>query len=268
MRLPPDYHTHTPLCRHATGSPTELAARAVEAGLTELGFSDHAPMPRDDFDEWRMKDGELDQYVAQVEAARQAFPQLTIRLGLEVDYLAGCEDWIRSLATRYPWDYLIGSVHYLTPLWAIDSPLQMSGWRSRDPFAVWSDYFTCLAQAARSGLFDIIGHADLCKKFCIIPTQDCTPLYEQFVAAARESGVAMEINTSGLRRDCKELYPGPRLLTLAAQAGVPLTFGSDAHAPGEVALNFPEAIRAAKAAGYHQSWRFEGRRREAVELGD
>lgn len=79
MRLPPDYHTHTPLCRHAVGEPAELAARAVQAGLSELGFSDHAPMPRDDFDDWRMKLSELDRYVSQVEETRRAFPALRIR---------------------------------------------------------------------------------------------------------------------------------------------------------------------------------------------
>ena len=187
MRLPPDYHTHTPLCRHAVGQPAELAQQAQRIGLEELGFSDHAPMPRDDFDDWRMKSSELDLYVAQVEETRRAYPQLRIRLALEVDYLPGCEDWIKELAARHPWDYLIGSVHYLSPLWAIDSPYQMSGWRTRDPFEVWSAYFERLAQAAESGLFDIIGHADLCKKFCFYPREDCTPLYHSF-SGSRQAG--------------------------------------------------------------------------------
>ncbi|MCX6913127.1 MAG: PHP domain-containing protein [Verrucomicrobia bacterium] len=97
MSLPADYHTHTPLCRHATGEPTELAAQAVRLRLKELGFSDHAPMPRDDFDDWRMRAADLDQYVARVEHARHDHPNLVIKLGLEVDYLPGCEDWIRDL---------------------------------------------------------------------------------------------------------------------------------------------------------------------------
>lgn len=268
MSLPPDYHMHTPLCRHAVGAPAEYAARAVAAGLGEIGFSDHAPMPRDDFDCWRMKLEELDLYVAQVEETRRAFPSLRIRLALEVDYLPGCEDWIRQLAARHPWDYLIGSVHYLSAWWAIDSPFQMSEWRTRDPFEVWSAYFDLLARAAASGLFDIIGHADLCKKFCFYPKQDCEPLYARFVAAAAGSGVAMEINTAGLRKDCRELYPGPQLLGMAVRAGVPLTFGSDAHAPEEVGLNFGEAVAAARAAGAASHARFEGRRALVEELRD
>src|SRR3989442_2553282 len=103
MHFPADYHTHTPLCRHASGQPTELAAQALRLGLTEMGFSDHSPMPRDDFDDWRMKATELKQYVASVEQARRDHPGLEIRLALEVDYLPGYEDWIRELAAMYPW---------------------------------------------------------------------------------------------------------------------------------------------------------------------
>ena len=268
MRLPPDYHTHTPLCRHAVGQPAELAAQAVKAGLEELGFSDHAPMPRDDFDDWRMKQSELDLYVSQVEETRRAFPALRIRLALEVDYLPGCEDWIRELAARHPWDYLIGSVHYVSAWWAIDSPHQMSTWKNHDPFEVWTAYFDHLAQAAETGLFDIIGHADLCKKFCFYPREDCTPLYARFLEAAKRRDVVMEINTAGLRKDCREIYPGPRLLEMAAAAGVPITFGSDAHAPGEVGMDFPRAIVAARGAGYRSYCRFEKRRRQQVELED
>jgi histidinol-phosphatase (PHP family) len=95
-------------------------------GLSELGFSDHNPMPEDDFDDWRMKASELDIYVQKVERARQEFPNLSIKLGLEVDYLPGYEEWIRELAGRHSWDYFIGSVHYISPPWAIDNPNQMS----------------------------------------------------------------------------------------------------------------------------------------------
>ena len=111
MQLPADYHMHTPLCRHATGEPSEYAAKALERGLDEIGFSDHSPMPKDDFDDWRMLPGELEDYLERVARARRDFPGLEIRLGLEVDYIPGQEDWIRELAARHPWDYFIGSVH-------------------------------------------------------------------------------------------------------------------------------------------------------------
>ena len=255
---------HTPLCRHAVGEPVDYARRAVELGLTEIGFSDHSPMPRDDFDDWRMLDRQLDEYVARVQIARKTFPQLTIRLALEVDYLPGHEDWIRRLAARQPWDYFIGSVHYISDSWDIDNPAKISEWKKRDAFEVWSAYFARLTQAAESKLFEVIGHADLPKKFGIRPAQDCTPLYKTFLQAAAGSGCAIELNTAGLRKDCREIYPCPALLQLARKKGVPITFGSDAHAPAEVGMNFAEAVALARNSGYTETCRFQGRQRESV----
>lgn len=266
MTLPADYHTHTPLCHHATGEPVELAAQAVRVGLPELGFSDHNPMPNDDFDDWRMRASDLEHYLANVREAQRKYPQLSIKLGLEVDYLPGYEDWVKELANNYPWDYLIGSVHYLSDSWAIDNPQQLAKWKSRDTFEVWTAYFERLAMAAESRLFDIIGHADLCKKFCFYPKQDCTALITRFLDAARRTGVAIELNTAGLRKECKEIYPSPEILNLAFQAGVPITFGSDAHAPAEVGLNLAEAVQLARSVGYKHSLRFTKRVRESVSF--
>ncbi|MCW5550817.1 MAG: histidinol-phosphatase HisJ family protein [Verrucomicrobiae bacterium] len=266
MQSPPDYHMHTPLCKHASGEPVDYARHALALGLTEIGFSDHSPMRRDDFDDWRMLNQQLDEYVENVRRAQSEFPQLTIRLALEVDYLPGHEEWIRDLAARHPWDYFIGSVHYVSDDWAVDNPHKLAEWKHRDPFEVWSVYFERLTMAAASGLFQIIGHADLPKKFGHRPTRDCTPLYEQFLTAARQNHCAMELNTAGLRKDCQEIYPSRALLELAFQHNLPITFGSDAHAPTEVGLNFAEAIQLAHAVGYRESGRFRQRRCELVKF--
>jgi len=264
MSLPPDYHMHTPLCRHATGEPEEYAKRALELGLQEIGFSDHAPMPQDDFDNWRMNTGQLDEYVANVRRAQQDFPQLTIRLALEVDYLPGYEDWIRGLAARHPWDYFIGSVHYVSDDWAIDDPQKLSEWKHRNADEVWAVYFERLAQAAETGFFEIIGHADLPKKFGHRPSRDGAPLYEKFLSAAKKHNCAIELNTAGLRKDCREIYPSRQILELAFQKGVPITFGSDAHTPGEVGMNFADAVQLARQVGYRKCCRFAQRNRDLV----
>lgn len=266
MNWPADYHMHTYLCRHAVGTPSDLAAQAVKLGFDEIGFSEHNPMPRDDWDEWHMFQGDLDNYVAQVEQARRDFPQLRIKLAMEVDFIPGQEDWIRALAAKHPWDYLIGAVHYVGDAWDFDNPHKLSEWKRRDPFEVWTAYFERLTQAAASGLFEIIAHADLCKKFCFYPKEDCTPLYTRFVAAVKQNDIAMELNTAGLRKDCREIYPSPTLVQLAAREGVPITFASDAHAPGEVGANFTEAIALARSAGYTHTARFTQRQREMVKF--
>jgi histidinol-phosphatase (PHP family) len=264
--LPADYHMHTPLCHHAVGEPVEYAARAVELGLREIGISDHSPMERDDFDDWRMYFSNLDEYVEKVRRAQREFPQLHVKLALEVDYLPGYEDWIRELAGRHPWDYFIGSVHYVSDAWDLDNPKKLSEWKKRDPFEVWTAYFERLTMAAESQLFDIIGHADLCKKFCYVPVQDCTDLYERFLRSAATNDVAIEINTSGLRKDCKEMYPNAQIVQMAADMNVPLAFGSDAHAPREVGLDFAGAIELAKKSGYTHWRRFTKRKSEQVKL--
>lgn len=257
---------HTPLCRHATGEPTELAAQAVKLGLGEIGFSEHNPMIRDDFDDWHLLSADLDTYVEKVQQARRDHPQLTIKLALEVDFIPGHEEWIRRLAARHPWDYFIGAVHYVSDSWALDNPSDLSGWKNRDAYDVWTAYFERLTLAAESGLFEIIAHADLCKKFCFYPKQDCTPLFTKFLEAAKRHEVAMELNTAGLRKDCKEIYPSAPIVNLAKQLGVPITFASDAHAPGEVGMNFAEAVALAKSAGYTHYCCFTQRRREEARL--
>lgn len=259
MNLPADYHMHTPLCCHAVGRPVDYAAHALKVGLREIGFSDHAPMPRDDFDDWRMKSSELDEYVEMVREAQRDFPQLSIKLGLEVDYIPGYENWIRDLAARHSWDYFIGSVHYVDEGWDIDNPKKLSHWKQHDPDEVWELYAARLTQAAASGLFESIGHMDLAKKFCIYPTKPLVPMFDTFLRTAAAKGVAIEINTAGLRKDCREIYPSQSLLKAAAAAGVKIVFGSDAHAPEEVGLNYTEALQAAKLAGFSECQQFSSR---------
>ena len=103
IALPADYHMHTPLCKHAEGAPVAYARRALSLGLPEIGFSDHSPLPRY-YDDWRMLDEEFPTYVGLIEEARQAVPELPIRLGLEVDYFEDGQDWILELSGRVRWD--------------------------------------------------------------------------------------------------------------------------------------------------------------------
>ena len=266
MRNVADYHMHTPLCRHAAGEPVEYAAKALKAGLPEIGFSDHSPMPKDGFDDWRMLASQLDEYVEKVQTARRTHPALSIKLALEVDFIPGYEDWIRELAAKHPWDYFIGSVHYVSGHWDVDNPYRLAEWKNRDTFQVWSEYFERLTQAAHSGLFEIIGHCDLPKKFKHIPTQDISPLYRRFLETAAQKDVAIELNTAGLRKDCKEIYPSRRILEEAHRLGVKITFGSDAHSPEEVGADFDQAIQLATTVGYSEACRFEKRHRSLVRF--
>jgi histidinol-phosphatase (PHP family) len=259
-----DYHVHTPLCRHATGWPVEMAARAVELGFTELGISDHNPMPGP-FDDWRMEIAELPKYLEAVQEAREQFPQLKIRLGLECDYLQGEEAWIEELAAMADWDYLIGSVHYLPEGWEVDHPKYI-GRHAGNSEAIWDSYWATYRACIRSGLFDFVAHPDLPKKFGHKPVGDLSRYYEPTIQALADAGMAFEINTAGLRKKCCELYPADAFVHLAHKAGVPLLINSDAHAVEELGAGFSSGVQMAWNAGYRQVARFEKRVRHLVSL--
>lgn len=260
-----DYHIHTPLCRHAAGWPIDYARRAVELGLEEIGFADHNPMA-ETFDDWRMEIAELPRYLASVEEARAAFPQLRIRLGLEVDFLEGREGWIEELAGMADWDFLIGSVHYIAPGWDVDNPKWIGRFRERPVEEVWELYWRAYEKCIRSGLFDFVAHPDLAKKFGFRPEGDLRRFYEPAIAALAETGTAFEINTAGLRKECRELYPAPEFVAMAREAGVPLLINSDAHDPAELAAGFEAAVDLARGAGYTETLRFSRRVSTAVPL--
>ncbi|MBK1883307.1 histidinol-phosphatase HisJ family protein [Luteolibacter pohnpeiensis] len=264
--MPADYHTHTPLCRHAEGEPEAYIDAAIAAGLTEYGISDHAPMLPEPFDDWRMFEAELPEYYNWIERARaRAVGRLEVRAGLECDWLPGCEKWIQNLSERYAWDYLIGSVHYLGG-WDFDNPKWLGRWAESDVEHVWAEYWKSYAAMAESGSFDILGHPDLVKKFAYRPTGDLDRFYEPVIDAIATSGAVIELNTAGWHKPCEEAYPAPRFLELARSAGIGLVISSDAHTPGDVARDFPAAIQLAKAAGYTETVLFHQRRRRVESL--
>jgi histidinol-phosphatase (PHP family) len=260
-----DYHVHTPLCRHAKGWPVEFAAWAVELGLGELGFADHNPMP-EKFDNWRMLREDLPRYFEEIEKARAAFPQLTIRLGLECDFLPGRESWIEELRGMAEWDYFIGSVHYLQDGIEVDSPQSIRRYANGETEAIWAAYWPTLERAIRSGLFDFIAHPDLPKKFGFVPPGDLRRFYEPVIVALAETRTPFEINTAGWRKECAEQYPARQFLELAHAAQAPLLINSDAHAPEELAAGFDQAVALAKDVGFTQTVRLQKRAISFVAL--
>ena len=221
-RLP---HAHR--LTDGTGVPLDYARIALERGLDEIGCSDHAPLANRETD-WHMKVSDLDTYVGWVRDAQTKLPQLPIKLGLEVDFIPECQDWVRELAAMYPWDYFLGSVHYLG-----EFPVDRSAedWKNEDIEGRWREYFNVWTQAARSRLFDSLAHPDLPKKFNFRPKTDFTKVFEDALHAVAESDVAIEVSTAGLRKPCKEIYPSEAFLSIAHRLNIPITLGSDAHCP-------------------------------------
>lgn len=248
--LPPDYHTHTRRCGHAVGTAAEYVEAARARGLAGIGVCDHLPLIGRRDTELTMAVSDLDDYVAEVLELRHAYPGYVL-LGIEADYEPETFDEVRALLESYPFDYVIGSVHFLDG-WAFDDPRTTAEWAGREVLDVYLRYFERVGEAAESGAFTILGHLDLVKKFGHRPPEPPQAAMQALVERVSRTRVAVEINTAGLRKPVAEMYPGPDLLALLYRSGVPLTFGSDAHRPEEVGTDFVGAVAYARSAGYSE----------------
>jgi histidinol-phosphatase (PHP family) len=257
-------HCHTPLCKHASGSPSDYAAVAEQRGLKGIVITCHGPLPDGMGIEHRMAPEEFDEYVDLVAAAREEFAgRVDVRLGLESDFLPGYETWAEKLHARVPLHHVLGSVH-----------MQTTYYRERyftpDSFAYQQTYFEHLAQSAESGLFDTLAHPDLVKNEA--PQQWQFSRIEPFIQRALDriakTGVSMELNTSGLNKALPEMNPGPRILGFMRERGIPVVIGADAHRPTRVADRYEQALRVLDELGFETVSYFLDRRRNEVPIAD
>lgn len=244
----PDYHTHTSRCGHAEGTAVEYVEAARARGLAGIGICDHLPLVGRRDAELTMDSSDLDDYVGEILELRRTYPGYVL-LGIEADYEPETFGDVRAILDAYPFDYVIGSVHFLDG-WGFDDPRNAAGWAERDVLDVYLRYFERVGEAAESGAFTILGHLDLVKKFGHRPQEPFEEAMSTLVRRVAAAGVVVEINTAGLRKPVAEMYPGAHLLGLLRKNGVPLTFGSDAHRPEEVGADFVAALECARVAGY------------------
>ena len=259
-----DYHMHTRLCGHAVGEPEAYVERALRVRLSEIGFSDHAPLVSHEDARYTMNRSQLPLYHQMIEKAQKQYKDFTIKLGLEADFVPGFEKETKKILDGYAYDFVIGSVHFIDR-WAFDDPEEKVKWRDKDINTVYRDYYKLLRQSAQSGLFDIMGHVDLVKKFGHRASVDLTPEVETTAKVFKKTGVTIEINTSGLRKPVGEIYPSLSVLKIYGRAGVPITFCSDSHDPNDVGRDYDKARDLALAAGYKEYRVFKKRKVERVE---
>lgn len=265
-----DYHVHTARCGHAGGATRDYVLHALSRGLTEVAITDHVPLyflPGDDPDPGlAMTRAELPGYVEEVLALREEFRgRIDVLLGLEADYAEGHEEALRALLAPWEWDVVLGSVHYVAGGW-IDAPGAGARHEREGSATLWNEYYRLLAKAASSGLFDVLTHFDLPKKFGHRRPPECEAAEDAAVAAAAAAGVGVEVSSAGIRKPVGEIYPAPGLLGKLVAAGVPLVFSSDAHAPVEVAWGRERCVEAARAAGAAEQVTFRKRRAARLPL--
>jgi histidinol-phosphatase (PHP family) len=272
-----DYHIHlrpdeseTTAERHFTAANVErYRAAASERGIAELGVSEHVYRFEQALEVWRhpfWQENARDDLDAYCEFVRE---QTDLRLGIEADFVHGREDRMANLLQARPFDYVLGSVHFLRE-GAVDME-DYGVWESgRSAEEIWRRYFETLGEAARSGLFDILAHPDLVKVWGPkrpLPPGDLRRYYELALDGIAESGIAIEVSTAGLRKRAGELYPAPEFLQMCVQAGAPVALSSDAHRPEEVGADYGQALELLSRVGVTELCVFERRARRMEPIG-
>jgi len=285
-----DYHLHlwphsrrdAPLALDQVAAYCERAQRAgvVEVALTEhlfrfvqadrllAGFWDDEDVPshlRDSMAEyWRFHVGaDLDDYVETVlEAKRQGLP---VVLGLEVDYYRGRMDDVARLLAGYPFDVLLGSVHWVGG-WRfddLDDAVSMAEWSARKVDECWDAYTDAFSELAATRTCDVLAHPDVIKVAARVPDHT-KEWWDRLAEAAAASGMAAEVSSAGWRKPAGEQYPAEGLLARFAARGVPFTTASDAHHLSHVADRVDDLRALLDSAGVRQLTGY--RRRQAHTL--
>lgn len=255
-----DYHMHS-ILSDGMDSYEDMVLMAIAKGLDEIGFSDHVCLKPVD---WAVRIEDIPVMTRQILDLKSKYiDQIRIRYGLELDYFPGQETALSKLIERIPVDYVIGSIHFIGD-WNFDTDQSLYGKWSNDK--LYAKYFKLVQQAANSGLFDIIGHLDIIKKFRIYPETNQDQLFEDTIKIIKANNLVVELNTGGLDRPCAEFTPGLKLLELCYKHHVQVTISSDAHSAEQIARHYESAISLLSQIGYSEIIGFNNRIRRIIRI--
>jgi len=261
-----DYHTHTKLCNHAKGEPRDYVLSAISKNLSEIGLSDHMPLPGDFDPDHRMKIEEFEIYRSWYrEVVGEFGDKIKIRFGIEAEFIESEIDFISDFIRHGDFDYVIGSIHFIGE-WNIASHKQSWRWEEQDVNAVYESYYQIMKKLVSSGLFDVIGHFDMIKKFGHKANDDFEDLIREIFSMIKRNGLCVEINTSGLRHKVSEIYPSFKILELVKEYDIPVTLGSDAHDPGDVGRDFRMAYELVERYADGKISVFDKRERKEIKI--
>lgn len=268
--LPLDAHLHTRLSPDSDVAIDSYAQQALERGIAEIAITDHV-----DFEPGAPAFGyttfaDRERIIRQA-AERWGSQGVTIRFGVELTYDRSWEEDIRTHLANHAYDFTIGSVH--DRVRSVYAAANVRGWLAGQSLkAVVAPYFDEVEAAARSGLFDAIGHIDVVKRYLYphIKPADLArapELYEPILRALVDSGTALEINTSGLRHPVGETYPAAAVVARFKElGGRAVTVGSDAHRTDHFAWALADGYRHASDAGFDALTFRRGGERIAVAI--
>ena len=256
-------HNHTSLCGHAYGSIDEYIEEAVKKNTSYFGFSDHAPLSEKVRDGISMKPEETEAYIESVLSAKTKYAaSIEILLAFEVDYPLH-KSFAASYFTDERIDYFIGSCHCMDG-WAFDNEQEIEMFSKRDIDDIYADYYKIISELVESRLFNIVGHFDLLKKLGFRSRSAFADEIETIAKKMAKTETAFELNTSGLIKPVKEMYPSKEIIDIFFNCNVPVTMGSDSHSPEHVGHGYEMAIELLKTAGYRKLAVF--RKRKLFEI--
>ena len=254
-----DYHIHTTFS-DGRSVPEDYVPAALEAGIQEIGFSEHLSLFKETQD-WCMNPANVNVYLDYLENLKKNSRNIIVRKGLEVDYIPGREKETGEFLSRFSLDYCIGSVHYLGEKTVDLGPEFYEG---KNIDRLYKSYFELVLGAVSSGLFDIIGHCDLIRIYGYKPTTNPEQFYRKLAMTLSKYDVAFELNTNGRNRPLADFYPDRHFLNLFREANVPVCVNSDAHMPMRVGQYFDEAYDLLRYCGFSEMAVFEGRKRKMI----
>ena len=254
-----DNHIHTRLCKHAEGDIFDYVERAISLGIKEISFTDHIPLPHNFDLAHRMNFEDIDTYTRWVMKAKERYSEINIRYGIEADFYEGFEDYTENFLNRYDFDIVIMSVHFLRH-WPKGNWVFDYHFPDKSKEEIYGDYLSTLIKGINTGLFDVLGHLDMVKTRGDSLLRKIPLEVNQLLSAVKKSGMAIEINTSGYRKNVGEPYPGLDWLPSIRDNSIPLTIGSDAHHPDQVGLNIKSVYLKLKEAGINKLVVFKNRR--------
>ncbi len=267
-----DYHTHTERGPYTVPWLENFLRVAHERGIAEYGVSEHGYRFRETAhlldNPWtrERRTQSMDEYWGMVEQARKAGHH--VKFGLELDYIPGKEKELEDFIRQYPFDYVIGSVHWLGDF-GFDLSEMKHLWSGRDVAATYDEYFGILSRMVEARLYDFVGHADVIKVFGHEPDDEVflSEWYARLAELFARHGAVVEISTAGLRKPVGKMYPAPGLLRACHAKSVPVVINSDAHRPEDVGADYDQAVAYARGAGYRELTVFTERRRRSEAMG-
>jgi histidinol-phosphatase (PHP family) len=265
-----DHHLHTHF-GDGQDSPNEMALAAKKAGVDVMGFSEHFPRPTGyDYPTEGYNHSDLASkwfdYASKVNMLKEDLDEPPkVLFGAEIDYLPDEEKTLQAELSAFNFDFIIGSVHMIGK-WGFD--YNQGDWDGRDVDELYDEYWETMFKMVGSGLFDFVGHLDVIKVFknSYPPTRDHTDGAKDLLREIQKKGLPIEINTGGLRKPCRELFPSIELIKEAVALNIPIVTSSDAHRKEDVGFHLPEVVTMLKDLGVKEVVYFEGRRPTPVGL--